>query len=77
MKQTTWKLFLYEQEKEKGFANLLINSLFSLSLSLFVDEAKQLRWEDAKMMLENLWKYNMLEVDESAGAVITSTQHHH
>jgi hypothetical protein len=29
------------------------------------------------MMLENLWKYNMLEVDESAGAVITSTQHHH
>jgi hypothetical protein len=29
------------------------------------------------MMLQNLWKYNMLDVGESAGAVITATQDHH
>jgi len=29
------------------------------------------------MMLENLWKYSMLQADESAGAVITATQDHH
>nr|SVE78269.1 EOG090X07B6 [Daphnia lumholtzi] len=40
------------------------------------DEAKQLRWENAKLMLENLWKYNMLQSEESACAAVITQNHH-
>ncbi|KAK4015334.1 uncharacterized protein LOC116924304 [Daphnia magna] len=49
-----------------------------VDMKKMADEAKQLRWESAKLMLENLWKYNMLQVEESAcAAVVAKTQHHH
>nr|SVE88042.1 EOG090X07B6 [Daphnia similis] len=53
---------------------LFINSY--LLFFLFSDEAKRLRWENAKLMLENLWKYNMLQTEESACAAVIAQDHH-
>ncbi|XP_057373514.1 uncharacterized protein LOC130694443 [Daphnia carinata] len=49
-----------------------------VDMKKMADEAKRLRWENTKLMLENLWKYNMLQMEEGAcAAVIAENQDHH
>ena len=49
-----------DKEEENRFVNL--SSIFFLFF--FLEEAKQLRWENAKLMMERLWQY-VPEMEES------------